>query len=207
MEGWSLAVVPAGRRHDEYRAVRVVEHVLADRSEHEAGNRPAATLADDDQLGVVRLLEDRISGRALDEDALDVSGSFARDRFDRRAQSLLGRGTNGLAIDRADVPGAGHRHRYDGAPRMHRTHPGAAERRLVERELDGFLGGGRAVDADDDHQAPTRNCFVTRRFPPSEKTHAYVPVGSPPDFDTCTPKTDTGSGTRAVIERPVALPS
>ena len=85
----SGASVVVGRLHDEHGAGRVLHDVAADRAEHERLHGAAAAAADDDQLGIARVVDDRRAGRRLDDDEVDQVGLVARDRLDRAPEQLL----------------------------------------------------------------------------------------------------------------------
>ena len=68
----------------------MLQDVAAHRAEHERLHRAAATAPDDDQLGVVRVVDQRGAGGRLGDDELDLVGVLARDGRHRRPQQLLG---------------------------------------------------------------------------------------------------------------------
>ena len=125
--------------------------VAAHRAEHERLHRSAAAAADDDQLGVVRVVDQRGAGGRLGDDELDLVGAARPRRLHRRSQQLLGCLAVRLDVDRRNHPRAGRRHHRRRHPRVDGTHAGAPDRRLVEPVPERLLRDLRPVDADHDH--------------------------------------------------------
>jgi hypothetical protein len=135
----------------------VVRTLLTDRSEQQPGEATVSARADDEQVGVARLVDEDGGRRSfadlpLDGDAVGVGHNLVHDRVERdlgAAAQLaeIGAGDGREALDALDPDVAE-------LPGMDDAQGCLSQLRLVEREPEGGLRSLRAVDADDDQAVP-----------------------------------------------------
>jgi hypothetical protein len=141
--------------HDHDRTGSMVDDLLAHRSEQQALETPEAASADDDQLRVGALREQRVRRMSLDCHRLDFQRRMllfhacqrvVSDLLPTLAESVQRRGVqHGLETWRSGVPPLRH------LPRRHDAELRFTQRGLRCREVERFRPSIRAVDTYDDH--------------------------------------------------------
>jgi len=140
--------------HDQHRAMRVVDAVLADRAEQRVGDAPVAAAADHEQVCV---------GRGLQQDLVRVAihhpcgDSLAIGRLD----FIADHGVQGLACVLLEAAHFVHVDRCPGGgPQDHRNLPGhdglhhaAGEHGVPDRPAEGCPRRRRTIDSDHDLRA------------------------------------------------------
>ena len=118
---------------------RVVDDVPAHGAEQRGPEAGAPVRADDDEIRLLALRDERLAGVALDELALDLDAGFAPSAVDGtasrttiRAASLL-RAQLACKVARRNRqhPGVAHRLRWDERPRVHGDEPRLPQRCLL----------------------------------------------------------------------------
>jgi hypothetical protein len=139
----------------------VARHLLADRADQQPREPAAASRADDEEVGVLRGVEQSADGRAFDRDRFDVDSipPVGYDLLDRGPDESLRRlpqlgEERRIVHDRRRERGLDRGHRR--LPRMHDDDPGTVRLTLLHREAEGVAGLLGAVDADEDlvHGSP-----------------------------------------------------
>jgi len=139
------------------RAVRAVEHSVANRTEQQSGDPAAATGTDDQQRGVLGCFDQCHGWTLFDRLLNDGHGRVLLPDLGQR----LGQYRGGLLLQRwtGDVdhlmPNRQRRAEPGQGPRVHRLETGIAQGGLGEGELHGALRRLRAVDTN--HDVPS--CF------------------------------------------------
>lgn len=142
--------------------MRVLDDVVRDGAQDQLGNRSVCAGSYDDQLRVTRVIENRLSRWAFDDDSLDLVGTFAGHCFDGLAQARHCGLVDRSRIDRRDDAGTGDRHDGDSRPRVDGTHTSPSNHRLVQREPERLLAQVAVVDANNDHEITFSQAYSRR---------------------------------------------